>query len=89
MARSPSEYINTLRQQVDALQGSIRRLQLEHDILKTANELLKRELGVTPQLLSNRDQTELVDALKHTYSLSEVLARLGLASSSYFYHRAR
>lgn len=84
-----SEHIDILKQQVDALQGSLRRLQLEHDILNKANELLKKDLGVNPQLLSNRDKTELVDALKHTYSLSEILAQLGLARSSYFYHRAR
>lgn len=86
---SQSEHINLLQQQLDALQGSLRRLQLEHDILNKASELLKKDLGVNPQLLSNRDKTELVDALKHTYSLSEILAQLGLARSSYFYHRAR
>ncbi|SDJ56342.1 HTH-like domain-containing protein [Paraburkholderia steynii] len=31
----------------------------------------------------------MVDALKNTYTLSELLAVLGLARSSYFYHRAR
>lgn len=31
----------------------------------------------------------LVDALKQTYALPELLAALGLARSSYFYHRAR
>lgn len=30
----------------------------------------------------------LVDALKQTYTLPEQLAVLGLARSSYFYHRA-
>lgn len=31
----------------------------------------------------------LADALRQTYSLSELLEALGLARSSYFYHRAR
>jgi hypothetical protein len=31
----------------------------------------------------------LVDALNQTYALPELLAALGLARSSYFYHRAR
>jgi transposase-like protein len=78
-----------LQQQVDFLQGNIRRLQLEHDLLKKANELLKKGLGVAPQLLSNREKTRLVDALKHNYSLSELLAELDLARSSYFYHCAQ
>ena len=86
---SPSEHINLLLQQLDTLQGSLRRLQLEHDILNKANELLKKEVGVTPQLLGNRDKTELVDALKHEYPIAELLSQLGLARSSYFYQRSR
>lgn len=35
-----------LKQQVESLQKDIRRLQLEHDLLKKANELLKKGLGV-------------------------------------------
>ena len=78
--------VSELQHQVDTLQFNIRRLQLEHDLLKKANELLKKGLGVTPQLLSNREKTLLVDALKHIYSLAELLAELDLARSSYFYH---
>ena len=78
-----------LQQQVDVLQRNIRRLQLEHDLLKKANELLKKGLGVALQLLSNREKTLLVDALKHTYALSELFAELDLARSSYFYHCSR
>jgi hypothetical protein len=46
-------------------------------------------MGVAPQLLSNRVKTLLVDALKHGYSLADLLAELNLARSSYFYHCAR
>jgi putative transposase len=52
-----------LQQHVALLERDIRRLQLEHDLLKKANELLKKGLGVSPQLLSNREKTLLVDAL--------------------------
>ncbi|CAE6817538.1 IS3 family transposase ISBmu11 [Paraburkholderia aspalathi] len=78
-----------LEQQVESLRRDVRQLQLEHDILKKANELIKKGMGIAPQLLSNREKTMLVDALKNTYTLSELLAVLGLARSSYFYHRAR
>ncbi|GAC1531982.1 MAG: IS3-like element ISAtu3 family transposase [Ramlibacter sp.] len=78
-----------LERQVESLRRDIRQLQLEHDILKKANELLKKGLGVDPQLLSNREKTILVDALRQTYTLPELLAGLGLARSCYFYHRAR
>jgi transposase-like protein len=78
-----------LERQVESLQRDIRQLQLQHDILKKANELLKKGLGVDLQLLSNREKTLLVDALKQTYALSDLLSELDLARSSYFYHRAR
>lgn len=81
--------LTELQQNVELLERNIRRLQLEHDLLKKANELLKKGLGVAPQLLSNREKTRLVDALKHTYTLPELLAELDLARSSYFYHCAR
>lgn len=67
----------------------VRHLQLEHDLLKKANETLKKGLGVDLQLLTNREKTLLVDALKQTHALSDLLTELGLARSSYFYHRAR
>jgi hypothetical protein len=34
--------LTDLQQQVDLLERNIRRLQLEHDLLKRANELLKK-----------------------------------------------
>jgi putative transposase len=84
-----SQSVKELQQQVEALKGDIRRLQLEHDILQKANELLKKDLGATPQLLTNREKTLLVDALKDNYLLAELLRQLDLARSSYFYHCAR
>jgi putative transposase len=78
-----------LQQQLETLQRDIRRLQLEKDVLKKANELLKKELGIDRQHLTNREKTQLVDALKQAYTLSELLCEVGLPRSSYFYHRAR
>jgi transposase InsO family protein/transposase-like protein len=78
-----------LERQLESLQRDIRKLQLEHDILKKANELIKKDLGIDLQLLTNREKTLLVDALRATYALSELFAELDLARSSYFYHRAR
>ena len=78
-----------LERQVEALQRDIRRLQLEKDLLKKANELLKKELGIDRQHLTNREKTQLVDALRAAYTLAELLCELDLPRSSYFYHRAR
>ena len=86
---SPSPERSELGREVELLRRDIRRLQLEHDILKKANELLKKDLGVDLRILSNQEKTLLVDALRQVYALSALLAELELARSSYFYHRAR
>jgi transposase InsO family protein/transposase-like protein len=78
-----------LEQQLEALRREIRRLQLEKDMLNKANELLKKDLGINRQFLTNREKTQLVDALRSTYTLTELLREVGLPRSSYFYHRAR
>lgn len=78
-----------LERQVETLRREIRNLQLEHDLLKKANDLQKKDLGVDLHLLSNREKTMLVDALREEYGLTVLLDRLGLARSSYFYHRSR
>ncbi|NMM06122.1 IS3 family transposase, partial [Polaromonas sp.] len=85
----PDPQRTDLERQVESLRRDIRQLQLEHDLLKKANELLKKGLGVDLPLLSNREKTFLVDALRETYALPELLAELDLARSSYFYHRAQ
>ncbi|QYD67993.1 IS3 family transposase [Paraburkholderia edwinii] len=86
---APNLEIAELEQQVESLRRDIRKLELERDILKKANELVKKGMGIDPQLLSNREKTMLVDALKQTYPLPDLLSVLRLARSSYFYHRAR
>lgn len=86
---SPNPQRDELEQQLEALRRDVRRLQLEHDLLKKANELLKKDLGIDQQLLTNREKTQLVDAVRPTYPLTELLREIGLARSSYFYHRAR
>ena len=86
---SPSEERDELMREVESLRERIHRLQLEHDILKKANELLKKEEGIDPQDLTNREKTLLIDALKTAYGLSELLKQLQMPRSSYFYHRGR
>jgi len=81
--------IEELERQREVLQRDIRELQIEHDLLKTASELIKKDLGGDLQGLSNREKTMLIVALKNRYKAPALLARLGLARSSYFYHRAR
>jgi transposase InsO family protein/transposase-like protein len=76
-----------LKAEVKALERRVHELQLEHDILMKANDLLKKEEGVNPRALSNREKALLVDALKDTYQLAELFAALDLPRSSYYYNR--
>jgi len=78
---------DALRAEVKALEKRVHELQLEHDILVKASEILKKDHGVNPQTLSNREKTRLVDALQDTYRLPELLAALDLPRSSYYYQR--
>lgn len=79
-----------LEHELEALRREVQRLQLEHDLLKKANELQKKDLGIDLRLLTNREKTLLVDALlRQNHALPELLVRVGLARSSYFYHRAQ
>lgn len=78
-----------LEHELETLKGELRRLQLEHDLLKKANEIIKKNLGVNLQHLTNREKTMLVDALRPAHAVKELLEALGLARSSYFYHRGQ
>ena len=85
----PSPDRAELERTVESLKRDIHKLQLEHDLLKMAAELLKKGQGINLVLLTNREKTLVVDALRQTYAVPELLDKLDLARSSYFYHRAR
>lgn len=78
-----------LLEKIAQLEQQIHHLQLEHDILTQANDLIKKDPGINFLTLKNREKTQVVDALKDIYSLPELLVTLNLARSSYFYHRNR
>lgn len=84
----PTASREELERELEALRRDVQRLQLEHDLLKKANELIKKDLGIDLRLLANRKKTLLVDALRQIYALPELLTRLEFARSSYFYHRS-
>ena len=73
--------------EVTALKEQIYRQQMELDILKGAAEILKKEKGIDPKELKNREKSNLVDALRTTYPLRDLLTMLDMPKSSYFYQR--
>ena len=71
--------------EVETLKRQIRRLKLEKDILEGTAALLKKDPGVDPARLTNREKATLVDALKTQHPLGDLLQSLSLWKSSYYY----
>ena len=76
-----------LMEEVSALKDQIYRQQMELDILKKAAEILKKDQGIDPKMLSNKEKFSLIDALRETYPLNNLLVMINMSKSSYFYQR--
>ena len=70
------------------LQDQIRNMQMEIDILKETINVLKKDPGIDQTALKNREKAVIIDALKNKYSLPDLLKRLELPKSSYYYQEA-
>ncbi|ECH9259084.1 IS3 family transposase [Salmonella enterica subsp. enterica] len=85
---SLTEERDALREEVNRLNQEIRRQQMELDILKKAEEIIKKDPGISVSTLTNREKTQIADVLRGSYPLKELLQILVLVRSSFFYHRA-
>lgn len=79
----------SLEGEVKRLKDEIHRLQLEKDILEKTADIIKKDPGINPKKLTNKEKTEVIDALKNKYRLMELLLFLKLPKSSYFYQKAQ
>ncbi|END4907055.1 IS3 family transposase, partial [Salmonella enterica subsp. enterica serovar Newport] len=52
-----------------------------------AEEIIKKDPGISVSTLTNREKTQIADVLRDSYPLTELLRVLELARSSFFYHR--
>lgn len=77
--------INNLRTEEAELRTKLYRLRLEYDILEKASELLKKDVGINLETISNREKAELIDALREKYRLKDLLEILQISKSSYCY----
>ncbi len=75
-----------LKQKIEELKKEVFRLELERDILEKATELLKKEMSINQNCLTNREKTTLIDALKTKYGINLLLKYLKMPRSSYFYN---
>lgn len=73
----------------DALKKRCEELELKNLILQETIEVLKKDPGADPQILSNREKSQVVGAIKMktSYSLQILLKQMSLCPSSYYYHQ--
>ncbi|MDY0236710.1 MAG: IS3 family transposase [Gudongella sp.] len=84
----PPNDIESLELEVYRLKEHIHSLELEKDILKKTTDIIKKDPGINPQRLKNKEKTEVIDALKTKHKLKELLHFLKLPKSSYFYQKS-
>jgi len=85
--KSKDTDVNKLKDQVKQLQDEIYHLQMQKGILEKAGELIKKAQGIFLEEMTNREKTILIDALRPTYKLSELLKSIDMPKSSYGYHK--
>lgn len=78
----------SLEAEVNRLKVQIHRFELEKDILEKTTDIIKKDPGINPEKLTNKEKTEVIDALKNKYKLKELLHFLQLPKSSYFYQKS-
>ncbi|MGI6728208.1 MAG: IS3 family transposase [Anaerovoracaceae bacterium] len=76
---------DNLAQQVVDLQKEVQRLKIECDIYEKATEIIKKDQGINLQFLTNREKAIIINALRDSYQLKELLEILNMAKSTYFY----
>lgn len=74
-----------LESEIESLKLQIKHLQMERDALEKATELLKKVGGINLTNLKNTEKAEVIDALRPTYRLKELLQLFNISKSSYFY----
>lgn len=72
---------------VEELKRRCRELELKNAVLEQTIVILKKDPGVDPADLTNREKTAVVDALRGEFDLRELLGELGLARATYYHNR--
>lgn len=80
-----SAEVESLTEEAENLRKQIYQLQLEKDVLQKAAEIIKKDQGISLDNLSNREKAIVINALRNTYSLKELLVTVNMAKSSYCY----
>lgn len=84
--------IKNLPDDPEELKRIIRDMQFEIDVTQAVIDIVKKDPGVDPKTLPNRQKAMLVDALRKKnplYSISFLTSSLALAPASFYYHKKR
>lgn len=79
--------IEVLQDMLHKTKMQLRKVQLELDVRQATLEIVKKDPGAEPELLTNAEKAAMVTALRAKYKLCEILPVLGMAKSSYEYAR--
>ena len=71
--------IASQQQERDELQRHVYRLQMERDLLEAAGVVIKKEQGVNLDEITNREKTEVINALRNKVQSKHLLATLNIA----------
>lgn len=82
-----SKQVDALNAEAQALQEDVYKLRMQKDVLVKCAELIKKDPGVNLESLSNREKTQVIDALRCVYKLADLLSILAISKSSYCYQR--
>ena len=72
--------------EIEELKNQIEKLKIEKMILDKAAEIVKKEMSIDVEALTNKEKTMVIDALKTKVSLATLLHYTNIPRSSYFYH---
>lgn len=78
---------DALLAEVELLKKEIYRKQMELDMLKKAAEIIKKDQGINPRKLMNKEKASLIDALRTEYPLNDLLMMTSISKSSYYYQK--
>ena len=78
---------DALLAEVESLKKQLYRQQMELDILNKAAEIIKKDQGIDPRKLANKEKASLIDALRTKYPLNKLLRMTRMPKSSYFYQK--
>lgn len=87
-APMPAEPMPAAGDDVEELRRQVEVLRLENAVMREAIDVLKADdPRLDPSMLTNRERTRVVDAIRGEFGLAACLKAVGLKRSTYYYER--